>query len=396
MEKAKGRDGNEVSPRVVRHALRFRWAALPALLASVSGCDLGVAVGSVEAEDLRMIAEMGFDPAQVTDLGGHYVVEGDIALRKGLLRSGAYFVPNREEPDAAADWFSSDRPATQYRFDGQLPSVYTPVTVDISGVPSAIQAAALDAIAEWSDIHPFSRVTLQSGSPGDITLTMGSLYYGGSGCSGTVALADWPASYLPGAEVTINSLFPSSCWNDHGAVVHLVAHEIGHALGLRHTVLGSGESSAGRIHIPGTPTGSDPGSVMNPYWSQWMSWSGFSHFDGVASATLFPISAPSVTASVEGSLIQLEWPSVPGASSYKIYRRDMNFGNEGLCTDDSGWYYFDTVTATSFSPDIAIEVGLFTGEPTFGFTVRAVDADGVTTTPIAQHYFRTWADAIGC
>jgi len=64
----------------------------------------------------------------------------------------------------------------------------------------------------------------------------------------------------------------------------LVAHEIGHCIGFRHTNWQSrGESTA--IHIPGTPT-SDGSSIMNG-GTCGVSWSGLSYYDRVAMEVLY-------------------------------------------------------------------------------------------------------------
>ena len=92
---------------------------------------------------------------------------------------------------------------------------------------------------------------------------------GGAGGS-----AGFPSGGNPNKWVRINSGLAPYSNNVHE---HVIGHEIGHSIGFRHSDYFSrqscgqntneGSAGVGAIHIPGTPTGWDPTSLMNACFS---------------------------------------------------------------------------------------------------------------------------------
>jgi hypothetical protein len=124
---------------------------------------------------------------------------------------------------------------------------------------------------QWS-VANFNRLNINL----NFTLTFGTNYNaydmvvyrvtnsGGGGSAG------FPSGGAPNKFIIINSGTSSF---DTNVVEHVITHEMGHSVGLRHTdyfdrsySCGSGgnegDGGVGAINIPGTPTGIDPNSIM--------------------------------------------------------------------------------------------------------------------------------------
>ncbi|GHA73783.1 hypothetical protein GCM10007389_29190 [Pontibacter akesuensis] len=199
---------------------------------------------------------MGFSTHDVQRLEGGYLVEGDIMLSEKDLTS-------YHEQKALRVGESE-----QYRTNN-LVSVGTSRTIDIAvstSLPSAYVSAVDEMIRRYN--AEYLRLKFRRVSSGyDVLFTSapsGSTY---------LASAGFPSGGNPYSRVQVNAAYLGS---NPGTsyLATILAHELGHCIGFRHTdymdrsyscgggYTNEGASTVGAVHIPGTPTGPDPNSWM--------------------------------------------------------------------------------------------------------------------------------------
>jgi hypothetical protein len=161
-----------------------------------------------------------------------------------------------------------------------------------SKVTSTWKTAVRSAIGDWNSINNTKLYMREvtSSTSADITFVMGRLTYG------AIAQATFPFSDgRAGNKITISK---TNYGLTSSQMRFAMVHEMGHCLGFRHTNWfdrnsdgnattndNEGVSTIGANHIPGTPSGLDPNSVMNAYVA---SWTDFSNYDKIAVQYLYP------------------------------------------------------------------------------------------------------------
>ncbi|HEV8286699.1 MAG TPA: M57 family metalloprotease [Chitinophagaceae bacterium] len=204
------------------------------------------------------IFALGFSTKNLQKIDDGYLVEGDIFLSSSDIDSK----PLTQFLRIAGN--------EQYRVSNLLTGLPRTLTISLSGnLPSAYGAALNEAInrfnAENLQLH-FQRVNTNA----DIELIKGIGNFISS--SGLPSLDGTPFRIIKLNSLFIGSGDSSSTFINYLAT--LMAHEIGHCIGFRHTdymnrsfscngrSVNEGAGSTGAVNIPGTPTGSDSGSWM--------------------------------------------------------------------------------------------------------------------------------------
>src|SRR5688572_22389705 len=200
------------------------------------------------------IFALGFTSSTAKKIPEGYLVEGDIVLTEEELdrvpESQSFIVANEEH----------------YRTYNLVTGLPRNITVRVSStLPSRYVSSTDAAISRYNARGlrvTFSRVT----SGGNIVIVAAP-----SG-SGYLASAGFPSGGNPYSRVNVNRAYLDT-WNIN-TVTSIIAHEIGHCIGFRHTdymsrqyscggsPVNEGSSTVGAVHIPGTPTGPSSGSWM--------------------------------------------------------------------------------------------------------------------------------------
>jgi hypothetical protein len=212
---------------------------------------------------------LGFDVSDITTTngmekldpseGGKYLLEGDLIISQSDLQN--MLSGNYVEGEPVVEQYRTNNLVSQ----GRTINVCGYTGNNSNGLDNTMKAALTDAVNNYKALNINLNFTLTFTSnytPYDIVVYRVSGSAGGS--------AGFPSGGAPYKFVQILSGTSSYGTN---VVEHVMTHEIGHCVGMRHTdyfnrsiSCGSGgnegTAGVGAVHVPGTPTGADMNSIM--------------------------------------------------------------------------------------------------------------------------------------
>jgi hypothetical protein len=208
---------------------------------------------AVSDEVLTKIYNLGFSNKDVVPDGkGTYIVEGDILISEAELN---------EKVNVSLLRVGNEE---QYRTTNLVRNLPRTITVSLASSLSAWSTALNTAISRYNALGltiTFTRVT----SGANISIVNGSGSF--------LASAGFPTSTgNPYNQVILNNSAVSG--QPQNTVATILAHEMGHCIGFRHTdyfnrsiscggsAVNEGSAGVGAINIPGTPTGTSANSWM--------------------------------------------------------------------------------------------------------------------------------------
>ena len=243
----------------------FKFSSLLVLGASavlsLAGCqkaqDAATQPTAISNDVKAQVQALGFGTSDLRATEGGYVVEGDILLTPEMLAS---------KSDAKFLRVGADE---QYRTTNLVTGLPRRLTVSISSQFNSTYVSAIDeAIRRYNAQGlqlTFVRITSGTADlPVKYSSNLGS---GVLGQSGGFPSGGNPA---PGFTLVPNVINSSNI----NYIATIMAHEMGHCIGFRHTdymnrayscggsASNEGASTVGAIQIPGTPASADPNSWM--------------------------------------------------------------------------------------------------------------------------------------
>lgn len=245
----------------------------------------------IPEKDIELIKQIGFDVSTLIDMGDHYLVEGDICIKK-------------------SDLTTEDQVQLRQFRTAELISYSNQSNITV-GVSNLMPTSGVDnwrteiqkAINNWNSITGCRiRMIYTTSANPDIQITVDNTLQGH-----TVAKASWPTTGgKPGPTIWVNLKYAKERELTSSEKEHHMTHELGHCLGLRHSYPEIPEG----VKIPGTPD-VDQNSVMYSGIIK-KSWAGFSPYDLIAIRFLYPAELPKVT-----DISGLQRPNVGEYAYYK-------------------------------------------------------------------------------
>lgn len=210
----------------------------------------------VSQDVLNQISALGFSTDNVLAEDGGYIVEGDIFLSGQDLTTqktvNKLVVANAE----------------QYRTTNLVTGLPRVITVSLSGRNiTQVMIDGVNAAVARYNAENLGLTFQYAGTSGGGTINISVVNTGQY-----IASAGFPSGGNPYGTIKYARTYTSGY--SVGFVTTVVAHEMGHCIGFRHTdymdrsyscgggTANEGASTVGAVHIPGTPTVADPGSWM--------------------------------------------------------------------------------------------------------------------------------------